>query len=338
MRRRSRSATRWLGEGKRPGNPGSHRLCVSGTAGSSTSWCSRRAAGRSIVETEPTDLLTETRVRRRVRVDYDGFVVGAGCPPGWQGMAPGHGRRCRGGLGGGRCAPGTGWWSMAKDRGHVRGPQRAADGGRRPGGCPGPAQRAIGERHLDASRTARTRSASRDRAAAPVTAEPEPAVTRAEELARPRGQHRRGTRATWPDPRHGRVLHRWAGRPRAHRDPRLERLVRRVARWSTAMPSRSGSLACPPDAHRGPWRGVRRGRRGAGERRSGCGSARTSGSVTGIAGPDRRHRRPSRSGLVYVACRGRGRRGRDASPLGRRPVAPTSVPAPQPRCGCCSSA
>jgi hypothetical protein len=73
--------TRWLGEGKRPGNPGStdvrvrdgrfeHELVL--------------APGRweVVVETEPTDLLTQTRVRRRVRVDYDGFVVVLGARPG----------------------------------------------------------------------------------------------------------------------------------------------------------------------------------------------------------------------------------------------------------------
>ncbi len=72
---------RWLGKTKRPGAPGSievrarkgafeHELVL--------------APGRweVLVETVPTDQLTRSRIRRRVRVDYQGFVVVIGARPG----------------------------------------------------------------------------------------------------------------------------------------------------------------------------------------------------------------------------------------------------------------
>ena len=73
--------TRWLGDGKRPGNPGTIEVRVKDGAYEHELVL---APGRweVIVETEPTDLLTRTRIRRRVRVDYEGFVVVLGARPG----------------------------------------------------------------------------------------------------------------------------------------------------------------------------------------------------------------------------------------------------------------
>jgi hypothetical protein len=73
--------TRWLGEGKRPGNPGTIKVRAKDGAFEHELVL---APGRweVIVETEPTDLLTRTRVRRRVRVDYEGFVVVLGARSG----------------------------------------------------------------------------------------------------------------------------------------------------------------------------------------------------------------------------------------------------------------
>jgi cytoskeletal protein RodZ len=65
---------RWIGSGKRPGDPGSTQVRVRDGAFEDELVL---APGRweVVVETTPTDLLTRTRVRRRVRVDYQGFVV-----------------------------------------------------------------------------------------------------------------------------------------------------------------------------------------------------------------------------------------------------------------------
>jgi hypothetical protein len=72
---------RWLGQGKRPGNPGTTDVRVKD---GSFEYELVLAPGRweVVVETEPTDLLTRTRVRRRVRVDYEGFVVVLTARPG----------------------------------------------------------------------------------------------------------------------------------------------------------------------------------------------------------------------------------------------------------------
>ncbi|MET0773614.1 MAG: helix-turn-helix domain-containing protein [Candidatus Limnocylindrales bacterium] len=76
-----RVRTRWLSEGKRPGNPGTTEVRV---RDGSFEYELVLAPGRweVIVETEPTDLLTRTRERRRIRVDYEGFVVVLGARPG----------------------------------------------------------------------------------------------------------------------------------------------------------------------------------------------------------------------------------------------------------------
>jgi cytoskeletal protein RodZ len=78
---RVRVRTRWLGKDKRPGNPGATDVRV---RDGSFEYELVLAPGRweVIVETEPTDLLTRTRVARRVRVDYEGFVVVLGARPG----------------------------------------------------------------------------------------------------------------------------------------------------------------------------------------------------------------------------------------------------------------
>lgn len=73
--------TRWLGQGKRPGNPGTTAVRV---RNGSFEYELVLAPGRweVIVETQPTESLTRTRVRRRIRVDYQGFVVVLGARTG----------------------------------------------------------------------------------------------------------------------------------------------------------------------------------------------------------------------------------------------------------------
>jgi hypothetical protein len=65
---------RWIGSGKKPGDPGTADVRVRKGA---FEYELVLAPGRweVVVETTPTDLLTRTRIRRRVRVDYQGFVV-----------------------------------------------------------------------------------------------------------------------------------------------------------------------------------------------------------------------------------------------------------------------
>jgi cytoskeletal protein RodZ len=72
-----RIRVRWIGSGKRPGDPGSTDVRVRKGAFEHELVL---APGRweVVVETTPTDLLTRTRIRRRVRVDYQGFVVVVG--------------------------------------------------------------------------------------------------------------------------------------------------------------------------------------------------------------------------------------------------------------------
>ncbi len=76
-----RIRTSWLGKGKRPGDPGVTEVRV---RDGSFEQELVLAPGRweVIVATEATDLLTKSEVRRRVRVDYDGFVVVLAARPG----------------------------------------------------------------------------------------------------------------------------------------------------------------------------------------------------------------------------------------------------------------
>jgi hypothetical protein len=99
-----RIRVRWIGEGKRPGNPGMSEVRVKD---GSFEHELVLAPGRweVVVETVPTDLLTQTRVRRRIRVDYQGFVVVLAARPGgkaWlqvtaDGVVVASGRRLRSG-------------------------------------------------------------------------------------------------------------------------------------------------------------------------------------------------------------------------------------------------
>jgi hypothetical protein len=72
---------RWIGSGKRPGRPGTTEVRVRKGA---FDYELALAPGRweVVVETVPTDLLTKTQVRRRIRVDYTGFVVVLGAKQG----------------------------------------------------------------------------------------------------------------------------------------------------------------------------------------------------------------------------------------------------------------
>lgn len=76
-----RVTVRWVGSGKRPGRPGTTEVRVrKGVFEEELAL----APGRweFVIDTVPTELLTKTRVRRRVRVDYQGFVVVLGAKPG----------------------------------------------------------------------------------------------------------------------------------------------------------------------------------------------------------------------------------------------------------------
>lgn len=76
-----RIRTRWLGPGKRPGDPGTVETRVRKGAFEHELVL---APGRweVVVDTVATDRLRSTRVRRRVRVRYNGFVVVIGARPG----------------------------------------------------------------------------------------------------------------------------------------------------------------------------------------------------------------------------------------------------------------
>lgn len=78
---RVRVRARWLGPGKRPGDPGTVEVRVRKGAFEHELVL---APGRweVVVDTVATDALKSTRVRRRVRVDYRGFVVVLGARPG----------------------------------------------------------------------------------------------------------------------------------------------------------------------------------------------------------------------------------------------------------------
>jgi cytoskeletal protein RodZ len=65
---------RWLGSSKRPGSPGTAEVRVRKGA-FDTELALAPGRWEVVVETVPTDVLTKTRVRRRIRVDYEGFVV-----------------------------------------------------------------------------------------------------------------------------------------------------------------------------------------------------------------------------------------------------------------------
>ncbi len=76
-----RIRARWLGPGKRPGDPGTTEARVRKGAFEHELVL---APGRweVVVDTLAADRLTSTKVRRRVRVDYKGFVVVIGARPG----------------------------------------------------------------------------------------------------------------------------------------------------------------------------------------------------------------------------------------------------------------
>jgi hypothetical protein len=72
-----RIAARWLGSGKRPGNPGTAEVSVKRGAFEHELVL---APGRwdVVVSTVASDGLTSTQARHRIRVDYEGFVVEVG--------------------------------------------------------------------------------------------------------------------------------------------------------------------------------------------------------------------------------------------------------------------
>lgn len=76
-----RIGVRWIGSGKRPGRPGATEVRARDGA-FETELVLAPGRWEVVVDTVPTDTLTKTRVRRRVRVDYQGFVVVLGAKPG----------------------------------------------------------------------------------------------------------------------------------------------------------------------------------------------------------------------------------------------------------------